>query len=337
MTETSRPLVTIAVPLYKRMHFLSTVLKSVAEQDYPEIELLVSDNGENGPELREMVQRHYPGAFTFRRNEVTEPVMSTHFNQLVEAASGKYFVLLCDDDEIGPRFVSSMVETLEADPEIRVAIPLVELMDESGAPLSVEQAADLPYSQPERKELPPRVFSGLDFVRYWVSGRYRFKTFVTVMGRTEDIAAIGGYPQMPTGDDDAVALRLALGHKVAFCADAVFRNRAYEASGGLDITPQELARDIRRWLEFLDSDPVLRRYADEHPRQWREVRRLMRQKAWKTYRHRWKGMYRKRLPTAQWLRAGFALPFIPEYYRWLSGYLVKRGLSRARHLVGGRA
>jgi hypothetical protein len=262
--------------------------------------------------------------------------MSTHFNQLVESATGKYFVLLCDDDEISPRFVSSMVETLEADPEIGVAIPQVELMDESGAPLSAEQAAELPYSRPELKELPPPVFSGLDFVRYWVSGRYRFKTFVTVMARTTDMTAIGGYPQMPTGDDDAVALRLSLGRKVAFCSEAVFRNRAYETSGGLDITPWELAHDIRRWLAFLDADPVLRKYAAEQPGEWQEIRELMRRKAWKTYRYRWKGMYRRRLPAGEWLRAGFALPFIPEYYRWLSGYLLKHGLSRTRRLVGGR-
>ena len=95
-----RPLVTIAVPLHKRMHFIPDVLRSVAAQDYPEIELLISDNGLNGPELREAVNQYYPKPFTFRRNDEIEEVMSRHFNQLVEAASGKYFVLLCDDDEI---------------------------------------------------------------------------------------------------------------------------------------------------------------------------------------------------------------------------------------------
>jgi glycosyltransferase involved in cell wall biosynthesis len=336
MIPDDQPLVTVAVPLYKRMHFLPNVLRSVLEQDYPAIELLVSDNGENGPELRQLVERHFPRPFSFRRNDVTEPVMSAHFNQMIDAARGKYFVLLCDDDEIGPHFVSAMVKVLEADPEVGLAIPLVELMDESGTPLSPEQAADLPYSRPDLKELPPPVFSGLDFVRFWVDGRYRFKTFVTVMARTDEMSATGGYPLMPTGDDDAMALRLSLGRKVAFCSEALFRNRAYEKSGGLDIGPWELAHDIRRWIEFLDSDPVLRRYAAGQPAEWREVRDLMRRKAWKTYRHRWKGMYRRRLPAWEWLRAGFALPFIPEYYRWLSGYLFKHGLSRTRRLVGGR-
>jgi hypothetical protein len=138
---------------------------------------------------------------------------------------------------------------------------------------------------------------------------------------------------MPTGDDDAVVLKLSLGRKAAFREEAVFRNRAYEASGGLEISPWVLAADIKRWLEFLDTDPVLRKYAVAQPTEWEEIRALMRRKAWGTYRHRWKGMYRERMGPFEWLRAGFALPFIPEYYRWLAGYLVRRGLSYPRRVI----
>jgi glycosyltransferase involved in cell wall biosynthesis len=320
------------------MRFVPDVLRSVAAQDYPEVDLLISDNGTNGPELRALVEEHYPKPYSFRRNDVIEEVMSHHFNQMVADASGKYFVLLCDDDEIGPRFVSSMVRVLESDPDIGVAIPNIVLTNETGDLLSPEEAAQLPYVVPETKELPPEVFSGEEFVRMWVDGRYRFKTFVTTMARTEEIRAVGGYPPMPTGDDDAVVLKLSLGRKAAFCEDAMFRNRAYEASGGLVISPQVLAADIKRWLDFLDSDPVLQEYARTHPEEWPEIRELMRHKAWGTYRGRWKSMYRNRLDTLDWLRAGFALPWIPEYYGWLSRYLLKLGLSypkrMARTLLG---
>lgn len=333
MTPPKQPLVTIAVPLHKRMHFVPDALRSIAAQDYPQIELLVSDNGLNGPELRALVEEHYPRPYTFRRNDEIEEVMSRHFNQLVAAASGKYFVLLCDDDEIGPRFASSLVEALESDPEIGVAIPNVELTNEDGALLSDEEAEGLPYGRPELRELPPKTFSGIEFVRMWVSGKVRFKTFVTTMARTEEVAAVGGYPMMPTGDDDAVVLKLSLGRKAAFCEEAVFRNRAYEASGGLEISPWVLAADIKRWLEFLDTDPVLMEYAATHPTEWNEVRSLMRRKGWGTYRHRWRGMYRERMGGLEWLRAGFAMPYVPEYYRWLAGYLFKRGLSYPKRVV----
>jgi GT2 family glycosyltransferase len=333
MSSATRPLVTIAVPLHKRLHFLPDVLQSVAAQDYPEIELLISDNGLNGPELRQLVEQHYPRPYAFRRNEVIEEVMSEHFNQLVEEASGKYFVLLCDDDEIGSGFVSKMVDVLESDPEVGVAIPNVELMNEAGKPVSAEEAEQLPYGRPELKQLPPETFSGEEFVRMWAGSSNRFTIFVTTMARTAEIQAVGGYPLMPTGDDDAVALKLSLGRKAAFCKDAVFHWRVYEASGGLAISPSILAADIKRWLVFLDSDPVLRKYAAANPEEWPQIREIMRHKAWGTYRRRWKTMYCERMGRLEWLRAGFAMPFVPEYYRWLSGYLLKLGLSYPKRIV----
>ena len=67
------PIVTVAIPVYKRLDYLPGALRSVAAQDYSEIDLLVSDNGLNGPELRELVERHYPRPFRLRRNEETAP------------------------------------------------------------------------------------------------------------------------------------------------------------------------------------------------------------------------------------------------------------------------
>ena len=336
MSSDNRPLVTIAVPVYKRMHFLPNALRSVAAQDYPNIELLVSDNGENGPELQDLVSEHYPRPFSLRRNDATVS-MSRHFNQLVEEATGDFFVLLCDDDEIAPGFVSRLAEVLAGDPQIGVVVPYVELMNESGGPVTDAEARDLPYSRLDPDRLPPSVSSCLEFVRLWVDGQHQFVSFVTTMARTREVIERGGYPDVPTGDDDAVALRLALGRKVAFCREAVLRLRAYGASEGLAMSPRELASDIKSWLSFLDSDPAFRALAAENPHEWSEIRRLMREKAWRTYRHRWKTMYRARLPYAEWVRAGFALPFIPEYYRWLSRYLARDGLSRAKNLVRGRA
>lgn len=41
-------LVTIAIPVYRRLNYLPGVLSAVALQNYDEIELIVSDNGQNG-------------------------------------------------------------------------------------------------------------------------------------------------------------------------------------------------------------------------------------------------------------------------------------------------
>lgn len=315
--------VTVGIPVYKRLEYLPSALRSVAAQEYPDLELLVSDNGENGPELEALVREHYPRPFRMRRNDVSVPAMSRHFNQVVESAEGEYFVLLCDDDAIGPHFISKLIAPLERDPEIAVAIPNVEVIDAAG--------------RPRQREVrhPPDVFSGVEFARMWMGGGYSFWTFVTVMARTSEIRAVGGYPEMPTGDDDGLILKLTLGRKAAYVKDAIFRHRWYESSAGLAIDPWELANHIRRWLAFLDDDPVLHRFAAADPVAWREVRGLMVQKAWKTFRHRYRTMYRDRMSGPGWVRAGFALPFIADYYRWLIPYLLRAGLALPKRLIRG--
>ena len=49
--------------------------------------------------------------------------------------------------------------------------------------------------------------------------------------------------------------------------------------------------------------------------------------AWKTYYYRWTGLYRDRLTATQWVRAAFALPFIPDYYRAVRTVLIGASLS----------
>ena len=109
-------LVTIGIPIYKRLEYLPQILKIVEAQDYPSIELLVSDNGQNGDKIREILDANYSRPCTFRANPSTVSP-ATHFNQIVHAASGKYFVLLMDDDEISSNYVSELVNQFEHFPK----------------------------------------------------------------------------------------------------------------------------------------------------------------------------------------------------------------------------
>jgi hypothetical protein len=52
--------------------------------------------------------------------------------------------------------------------------------------------------------------------------------------------------------------------------------------------------------------------------------------AWRTYYSRWTEMYRQRLPPMQWMKAGFALPFFPEYYKAVTQTLAAALVSTIR-------
>lgn len=308
------PTVTIGIPVYQRLQYLPQILRIVNEQDYPEIELLISDNGMNGTKVSEMVNQHYPGAFKFRQNGSIVSI-SQHFNQLVRAASGKYFLLLADDDEISPNYVSELVARMESHSAAAVAVSRQEIIDESGAVVG--------GSKPGL----PETLSGTEFIRAaWQTHEYRFQCFATVLARTESIKACGGYPDFTTGthNDDALLIKLCLNGDVALSDRCCFRWRVYETSHGWSLSIDALAKASREFLKFVEKDPVLRDFAARNPEDWARMRKTLIELGWKTYYLRWRGLYRRRLTQREWVRAAFALPFIPAYYRLVARVMLSR-------------
>jgi glycosyltransferase involved in cell wall biosynthesis len=298
-------LVTIGIPVYKRLHYLANVLAVVESQDYPMIELLVSDNGMNGIAVPEIIKRHYSRPFRFRQNSSTVGI-SVHFNQIVKAASGEYFVLLQDDDEISPNYVSELVYLLESHPKASVAIAKQEILNEAGIVVRQTTAA------------VPTIQSGPDFIRdAWHSCKYRYECFATFLAKTRDIRRCGGYPCFPSGshNDNALLIKLSLNGYIALTIKCSFRWRVYDSSHGLSLSVGDLADDTRQFLQFLESDPRIVKFSATHPVEWKELKAILMRMAWETYSNRWKHLYRRRLTSMQWIRAAFAMPLIPAYYK----------------------
>jgi glycosyltransferase involved in cell wall biosynthesis len=305
-------LVTIGVPVYKRLGFLPNVLRSVSEQKYPAIELIVSDNGLNGGEVPQLVRRHYSKPFKFRQSPSIVS-MPTHFNQIIQRASGKYFMILCDDDEISPNFVSEMAALLARYPSASVALSRQEIMDESGK--TIRTSSD---------DLPP-IVSGPEFIKsLWRTSQYKFAGLASFFSRTQALRACGGYPELWRGHshDDALVVKLCLDNHVAMSSRATFRFRVYQASHGLSISIDDIARATRELLQFVNSDPKLQQFAAAHPAEWREIKDTIDRMNWGCYYERWSGIYRQRLSFPVWVKAAFALPFIPAYYSAVSRSLL---------------
>lgn len=312
------PLVTIGIPVYKRLNCLPRALQSVLNQDYPQIELVVSDNGLNGNRVRDVVDRHYTRPYMFRQNPaiVTLPA---HYNQLVRVASGKYFIWMPDDDSIASNYVSTLVPILEQDEKIAVAIARQEYVDSSGSVLRVSP------------NHAPHTISGEQLVSEWT--QMGFESFTAIFARTAEILACGGYPEFPGGThcDDAVLLKLALGRSITFTNACAYQLQQDEASVGWSLKCQVLAEDTRRFLKFLDTDPWLLAFAGREAAQWTRLKNSLVKMTWETYYQRWDTLYKERLSLVPWVRAGFALPYIPDYYRAVRSslwYGVKEKLLR---------
>jgi glycosyltransferase involved in cell wall biosynthesis len=297
-------LVTIGIPVYQRLSFLPNVIRSVNEQDYPNIELIVSDNGINGTAILSILKEHCPRTFKFRQNPQVE-TMSTHFNQIINAASGKYFMLLCDDDEISSNYVSELVGLLEHNRQASIALSRQEIIDEYGT--TVRRSSDN----------LPALISGPDFIRAaWQSQEYKYEGFVTYLARTDHIKACGGYPEFCKGlsHDDALILKLCIDNYVALTSRCAFRFRIYESSHGALISLKEVEQATRDFLQFLECDSGIQQFALRQPSEWKTLKKIIERMSWEFYYARWSGMSREKLTTLQWIKAAFALPFILGYY-----------------------
>lgn len=296
---------TVAIPVYKRLHYLLGALRAVASQDYPNIELIVSDNGTNGTEVQRIVAAHYPRPYRFRQNQATVS-LPDHWNQLLEEASGEYFAILADDDELSPNYVSELAGLLDRHPAAAVAIAAQEILDESG---NVVRRSKGPL---------PEILTGRDFIRAaFHTYEYGFECLMTIFARTAELRRCGGYPDFVMGQtgDDALLLKLCLNRPVVLSERCMFRYRVYESSYGLAQSIQVLATSIKQFVRFLDSDPHFREFARAHPEEWTELRGYMEENKLLTYYSRWLHMYRRRLTRLQWVRAAFALPYSRLYYR----------------------
>jgi glycosyltransferase involved in cell wall biosynthesis len=294
--------VSVVIPIYKRLDYLPGVLQSVARQDYPHIDLIVSDNGGLSEKARPIIEQHYPKPFRLRKTPRTLPIPG-HFNDALKDVQGQYLVWLCDDDLISPNYLFELVAILQARPDVAVAVARQEVIDEEGRVLR-SSSSDV-----------PDVLTGEEFIHAWT--RYGYECYSTILMRTQDVREAGGFGEFPfgTASDDSLLVRLCLKGAVAFNQRCTFQWRRHETSAGFAIAPEQLAVDLRAFLTFLDTHPVVLEFARTHPAEWARMKHAIVTTIWVTYLNRWKTMYRRRLTTTQWVRAAFAMPFIPQYYR----------------------
>ncbi len=131
MTAAS-PLVTIGVPVYNGARFLQDALDSILGQDYPNVAIIISDNGstDDTPDIcAAYASKH--AAIRYHRVERNRGV-TWNFNRLLELAEGKYFLWAAHDDVLLPSFVRRAVDQLESNREAVVCHSYTQPFGTSG-------------------------------------------------------------------------------------------------------------------------------------------------------------------------------------------------------------
>ena len=137
------PLVSIGIPVRNGASFLAEALESVIAQDYPNLEVVICDNGSQ--DATGDIARHYAAAdprFRYMDNGADLGFLG-NFKKVLEESHGTYFTWLAHDDLLlHPSYLSTLVAYLEAHRDVVVCSTAFQLS-------SFELAGD-----PEIKSFP---------------------------------------------------------------------------------------------------------------------------------------------------------------------------------------
>ncbi len=115
------PLVTIGMPIRNGDPYFERALASVLAQDYPNLEIVVSDNGstDGTAEILARAAATDPRIRVFRQSEMLTAF--DNFAWVLRQARGFYFMWAAHDDLRPENYVSSLVASLQANPEAVLA------------------------------------------------------------------------------------------------------------------------------------------------------------------------------------------------------------------------
>ena len=115
----SVPRVSVCIPTIDRPAFLREAIRSVVDQPWRDLQIVIADNSANAEVQRRIdgVLAEFPGVeFVVKRHE-RQVEAAENFNSLIDAAEGEFWVCLPDDDRMCPRFLTRAIEALDAHPE----------------------------------------------------------------------------------------------------------------------------------------------------------------------------------------------------------------------------
>lgn len=111
-----QPLVSTIIPCYKQAHYVAQAVDSVLNQTYPNVEVIVVDDG--SPDNLDEVMAAYASEPRVRVIKQQNSGLSNARNHGVAEARGAYLQFLDSDDWLHPDKFAIQVPLLEAQPEI---------------------------------------------------------------------------------------------------------------------------------------------------------------------------------------------------------------------------
>jgi len=189
------PLVSVVIPTYNRPEYLKRAIRSVLDQTYSNIEIIVVDDSSdlNLAPLKET----FPD-ITFMKNEQNRGACYSR-NRGLQEAKGTYINFLDDDDELFPEKIELQVQKFEESENRDLGMVTCHLIDErSGKPVEI------------RNKVRGNIYRKM-LRRYAVSGTE------TMLFKKEPVSKAGGFDDaLPANHEYDLMIRISESYDVDY-------------------------------------------------------------------------------------------------------------------------
>ncbi len=153
----SFPLVSVVVPTYNYSKYISQAIESVLAQTYPNIEIVVIDDGSTDDTASIIGKFGNKIHYHFQANQG----LSAARNRGIEVSSGAYIQFLDSDDKLGPQSIEGKVRHLNQNPGVVFACGPNRLLFEGRSRLyNLRQNLLFGWRLPNNRDIVPALYYG---------------------------------------------------------------------------------------------------------------------------------------------------------------------------------
>lgn len=238
------PLVTVITPAYNREDLLEETIESVLDQNYPNLEFIILDDGSKDGTL-DVIKRYANKVRYVTHQNMGE---TKTVNKGFSIANGDIIGVVNSDDPLLPNAINTIIQYFLSNPDVLVIYPDWKMIDGSGKCLNIIQTYEYDY---------------LDMVRWHhcMPGPgtfFRREVIETLRGRDEQFRYVGDFDFW---------LRAGLLGKFMRLPDVLATFRVHSGSASVSSTGHDMAEEHIRLINKIFSITTLPREVQEKRRE----------------------------------------------------------------------
>ena len=130
IVRTNRPLVSILIPTFNRAEYLGAALDSALAQTYPNLEIIVHDDGSSDG-TAELLKKYRDPRLRIIRTHINHGMLGG-WNYIVRKAKGDWIKFLASDDLLAPTCVAKLVKAAQSHPAAALITCRRQFIDGAG-------------------------------------------------------------------------------------------------------------------------------------------------------------------------------------------------------------